>query len=277
MLNPPTTDTNYGAWMGAPAFLNNAYNAFNRSKQAAQEAKEKEAELAMKRQKAMAGGDFNAPNYEAKLRDELFSKSGDLKSLQASQASFKGMESAMKSGSDIAMLYHFIKSMDPGSVVREGEVALTRLGVPGLDEAARRLTNAMKTGQTADIITPALREQFYNYSRMEMANRMRAYRQAEDRIKGLADQYAPYGVSSERVIPGGSYLRAEDFSPDIWNMAAQPYAAGGLNPATAAGGDPTNSGLGDAPQSIKDAEMRRLKYLEEQERRKRAGNMGVAQ
>lgn len=254
-LMPRSTDVNYEAWMGLPVGLQSAWDAFNKTKQAKADAQAAQMELALKRQKlAGGGGDFNAPNYEAKLREELWSKTGGLESMKKSVESFSGLESAFKAGSDIAILYGFIKSLDPNSVVREGEVALTRLGVPALDDAARRLTNALKTGKTADLLTPALRKQFYGFAETDLANRARTYQEAESRIGGLASQYSGFGVDPSRVLPGGSYLKQENFTPSLWSKIQAPHQMG-AGPAFGA----------QSPKNLtaEEAERARLKELED--------------
>lgn len=270
MIQPPTTNTNYGAWMGLPMFLGNAWDAFNKAKQAKASAEQQGIENALKmmklkREAGGAGGDFNAPAYESKLRDELWSKAGGLETLKATMNSFRGLESAMGAGSDIAILYNFIKSLDPGSVVREGEVALARLGIPMLDDAARRLQNAMKTGQTSDLLTPALRNQMRAFAENDLVQRVGTYREAENRIRQMTEQYSPFGVDVNRVIPGGSYLKQEDFSPSLWQRSME----------RAPMGNASYSGPGDVPAAVAAAQERVRAHEERKKREQAAGETGV--
>lgn len=95
---------------------------------------------------------------------------------------------------DLALIFNYMKVLDPGSVVREGEFA-TAQNAGGIDERTRSLYNRMMSGER---LTPSQREDFLDRS-------SRLYRQAEDQYTTLSDQYAAFaraaGLPVEQVIP----------------------------------------------------------------------------
>ena len=55
---------------------------------------------------------------------------------------------------DVAMLYDFIKTLDPGSVVREGEISLSRQGMSQLEALGLEVNRITKS----DLLTPSFRQ-----------------------------------------------------------------------------------------------------------------------
>jgi hypothetical protein len=55
---------------------------------------------------------------------------------------------------DVAMLYDFIKTLDPGSVVREGEISLSRQGMSQLEALGLSVNRITKS----DLLTPSFRQ-----------------------------------------------------------------------------------------------------------------------
>lgn len=95
---------------------------------------------------------------------------------------------------DLALIFNYMKVLDPGSVVREGEFA-TAQNAGGIDERTRSLYNRLMSGER---LTPAQREDFLDRS-------SRLYTQAEEQYTTLSDQYAGFaraaGLPVEQVIP----------------------------------------------------------------------------
>lgn len=99
---------------------------------------------------------------------------------------------------DLALIFNYMKVLDPGSVVREGEFA-TAQNAGGVDERVRGLYNRIMSGER---LTPEQRSDFADRS-------TRLYRQAEDQYKSIEQQYRSFaqaaGLPVEQVIPDFTY------------------------------------------------------------------------
>jgi hypothetical protein len=95
---------------------------------------------------------------------------------------------------DLALIFNFMKVLDPGSVVREGEFA-TAQNAGGVDERTRSLYNRLMSGER---LTPAQREDF-----LDRASRL--YQTAEKEYSNISEQYSGFaraaGLPPEQVIP----------------------------------------------------------------------------
>jgi len=95
---------------------------------------------------------------------------------------------------DLSLIFNYMKVLDPGSVVREGEFA-TAQNSGGVDQRVRSLYNRLLEGER---LTPEQRADF-----LDRANRL--YEQAEEQYMSLADQYRGFaqaaGLPVEQVIP----------------------------------------------------------------------------
>ncbi|WP_238314265.1 hypothetical protein [Methylobacterium organophilum] len=93
--------------------------------------------------------------------------------------------------SDIGLIFGYMKMLDPGSVVREGEYA-TAQNAAGLPE---RVRNAYNKALNGEFLTPEQRQDF-----VEQADRL--YGKARSGAEGVAERYrglaGAYGVNPER-------------------------------------------------------------------------------
>ncbi len=110
---------------------------------------------------------------------------------------------------DLALIFNFMKVLDPGSVVREGEFA-TAANAGGVDERVRGLYNRVISGER---LTPEQRADFADRA-------TRLYSGAQQQYQKLADQYGSFaraaGLPVEQVIPdfgysGGLYEKPLEF------------------------------------------------------------------
>jgi hypothetical protein len=134
----------------------------------------------------------------------------------------KSIEDPSPSG-DLALIFNFMKVLDPGSVVREGEFA-TAANAGSVDERVRGLYNRVISGER---LTPEQRADFADRA-------TKLYQGASDIYQGRANQYAGFasaaGLPVEQVIPdfsygGGLYQKPlefqvppapEDADPQTW-------------------------------------------------------------
>ena len=124
---------------------------------------------------------------------------------------------------DLALIFNYMKVLDPGSVVREGEFA-TAQNAGSVDQRTRSLYNRILEGTR---LSPEQRADFLNRAG-------RIYQGAEQQYRSVADQYAEFaraaGLPVEQVIPDFSYYGGVQEAP-------APQAA----PAAPAGFDGTQA------------------------------------
>lgn len=95
---------------------------------------------------------------------------------------------------DLALIFNYMKVLDPGSVVREGEFA-TAQNAGSIDERTRGIYNRIVSG-----------ERLSESQRADFADRAtRLYSGAEDQYRSIAEQYAGFataaGLPPEQIIP----------------------------------------------------------------------------
>jgi hypothetical protein len=86
---------------------------------------------------------------------------------------------------DLALIFNFMKVLDPGSTVREGEFA-TAANSGGVDDRVRALYNNVTEGTR---LAPTQRDDFANRA-------TQLYSNAEQQYKGIADQYSAFASQS---------------------------------------------------------------------------------
>ena len=95
---------------------------------------------------------------------------------------------------DLSLIFNYMKVLDPGSVVREGEFA-TAQNAGSIDDRTRGLYNRIISG-----------ERLSEAQRADFADRAtRLYSGAEQQYRSIADQYGQFaaaaGLPAEQVIP----------------------------------------------------------------------------
>lgn len=101
----------------------------------------------------LAPGNFDD---QAKLRGEYLKQSGDFVSVRDAFGRLQAAAQDTTGASDVAMVYAFMKMLDPGSVVREGEFA-TAENTAGIPDQIRQLYNRALTGER---LPPQVRADF---------------------------------------------------------------------------------------------------------------------
>ena len=121
---------------------------------------------------------------------------------------------------DLALIFNFMKVLDPGSVVREGEFA-TAQNAGGIDQRTRSLYNRITSGER---LTPEQRADFADRA-------TRLYSEAQSQYQSIAEQYAGFaeqaGLPVDQVIPDFSY------SKDLYTKPlefSRPPAPAGIDP-----------------------------------------------
>lgn len=99
---------------------------------------------------------------------------------------------------DLALIFNYMKILDPGSTVREGEFANAQ-NAGGVDDRVRSLFNQLYEGTR---LTEGQRADFVNRAQRLYANAEQGYAKTEVFYRGIADRA---GLKPEDVIPDYRY------------------------------------------------------------------------
>lgn len=141
--------------------------------------------------KAKGGGRPDA-EAEGKFRKEVAARA---QPYQVMRDAYGRMVSAGDDAAgDIALIFSFMRMLDPGSVVREGEFA-TAQNAAGIPDQIRNVYNRALEGTR---LNPNQRGQFRQQGKAYYDNAARDYQALEQQFVGAAQVY---GYDPERVIP----------------------------------------------------------------------------
>lgn len=152
---------------------------------------------------AQPGGpdDPNNPNSKAsnqnldnetRLRSDYVTQNKDFAATRDNWSRMLASSKGNTGASDIAMVYGFMKMLDPTSVVREGEYA-TAANAGGIPERVRLMYNNAIEGRKLD---PVVREQFLQEGSRQYAAALERFRASQTQTRKLAQQY---GADPSRV------------------------------------------------------------------------------
>lgn len=137
---------------------------------------------------------------------------------------FKKVENAANSknptgAEDVALVFGFMKTIDPESVVREGEFA-TAENTSGVPDRVRVAYNKLLNG---DRLSPEQRSNFVSAARNQLRGQLELQKLTDDRYADIAQSGGLdveriinpiFGQEYERVMGGGGELLSEDNRPD---------------------------------------------------------------
>ena len=116
---------------------------------------------------------------------------------------------------DLALIFNFMKVLDPASTVREGEFA-TASNAGGVDDRVRSLYNQIVNGTR---LTEGQRADF-----VDRASRL--YRGAEEQYNSIAEQYTDFatqaGLDPTQVIPDFTFKGDMPTTPTIIQVPPKP-------------------------------------------------------
>ena len=118
------------------------------------------------------------------LRQEFTKASGNTLTMAASYQRIKAASKDPSAAGDLAMIFAFMKMLDPTSVVREGEQA-SAANARGVPETIRNLYNKIMTGEK---LTPPQRKDFVGQARLQMEQAVGAQKRVDSEFKRLAEQ-----------------------------------------------------------------------------------------
>lgn len=169
-------------------------------------------------------------DMEGKLRDD-FRGNPTVKAASEMDSAFKLIETARNNPSpanDLAMATKYMKVLDPGSVVRESELALA-VGAVGILDKVQNYASMVMSGRK---LTPDQREDFYNSAK---AINDTFQVEKEKVAAGFRENAGQYNLTPENVI--GAPREAAPSTPTV----AQPPKKGEVRKGWQfIGGDPSN-------------------------------------
>lgn len=133
-------------------------------------------------------------SMETTLRNDFTKRAASTADMKRSHEVLKASGADSGPVGDVALVFAFMKMLDPGSVVRESEFAVAEATAGRLD---RLYMDIVKKTQTGERLTPDQRKQY-----MELADKyMEAAIEHEDRVKkGLEKVVMNYGLNPEHIF-----------------------------------------------------------------------------
>ena len=162
---------------------------------------------------AAKGQESNAPDIdgEGKLRKEFQAISADFRTVRDAYSRIESSAQDPSAAGDLALIFNYMKVLDPGSVVRESEFA-TAANSAGVPDRVRALYNKVLSGER---LADAQRADFLNRGRKLYEGRLKQYQKTEGEYTSLAEKYKfdPSRVVLDFEAPEGSAPTGEfDFS-----------------------------------------------------------------
>jgi hypothetical protein len=134
-----------------------------------------------------------ALKFSQGLRKEYAQQSKSFVDVRDAYNRIKAVASAPSAAGDISLIINYMKMLDPGSVVREGEFA-TAENASGVGTKIRNMYNKMLTGER---LTPAQRADFINQAESLYGVQLNSH----ERLRSEFDTFArEAGLDPERVL-----------------------------------------------------------------------------
>lgn len=152
-------------------------------------------ELSLKEKIASGKTNQELGEYEQKLRKEYSSLSSDARAIEDSLGRVKTGSKLNTGAGDIAVVYGYMKMLDPTSVVREGEYA-TAESAAGVPQQIVAIYNKILSGQR---LTAAQRDQFINAADALAIEKRERQGKIQQQFETIARET---GASPQRVILG---------------------------------------------------------------------------
>ena len=133
-----------------------------------------------------------------KLRKEYMDEAKPYTDLRTNYQKIQASSQDNTGASDIALVYSFMKMLDPTSVVREGEFA-TAANAGGVDSKIVTLYNSALNGQK---LSPQVRQEFVQQAGRQFEQQAQTYQKIKKKYEGMAQQY---GLDPSLVAPDITY------------------------------------------------------------------------
>jgi len=122
---------------------------------------------------------------EKNIRNEYTNAIGDYPKIRDAYVRILGSAIEPDAQGDMAMVFNFMKILDPGSTVREGEFATAKnaAGIPA------RIRAAYNNAQRGELLTPETRQGFVDRSKKLFTGQLEVAKSTRENYKNLAKQY----------------------------------------------------------------------------------------
>ena len=170
---------------GNPFFRVEPREKMSRSEIAAEQKVEAEA-----RKATDTGVNFET---EKKLRDEYVGQTKDFKTIQSAWRSIKTSGGEPSAAGDMSLIFGYMKLLDPGSTVREGEYANAQ-NAGGVPDRVVASYNKLLNGQ---ILSDSQRKDFLGQAKKQYDSRRGEYGELKKSYTALAKEY---GLEPKRVV-----------------------------------------------------------------------------
>lgn len=132
-------------------------------------------------------------DVEEGLRKEVFTVNKDYSVIRDSTAKLEAIAKNPSAGSDVALIFSFMKILDPGSVVRETEFA-TAQNAAAVPDQVRNVWNRIMSGER---LNEAQRADFLAQAKTISGSQLKQYQRSVDQYRGVAERI---GVDPRNVI-----------------------------------------------------------------------------
>ena len=150
---------------------------------------------------------------EDTLRKEFEKGTKDFIKVRDAFGRIQASASDPSAAGDLALIFNFMKVLDPGSTVREGEFA-TAASAAGIGQRLRAQYNKVIEGTR---LSDTQRSDFVNRAQKLYASQLKQYQSHEDYYRGLAETY---NLDPENVVYGmGESITFENFGTGDGNGA----------------------------------------------------------
>lgn len=139
------------------------------------------------------GGETVNFDDETKLRNEFVTASKQFSDISQSYQRIQDSVTEPSAAGDLSLIYNYMKMLDPGSVVREGEFA-TAQNSAGVPERIRSQYNSVVNGER---LSPNTRNDFFSRAGKLYKGQENLHKTREGEYTRIAKEY---GVNPSRVI-----------------------------------------------------------------------------
>lgn len=147
------------------------------------------------------GIDKDVASIEHQLRGEVAGLAKDYRVVRDSSANVEALSKNPSAASDIALIFQYMKILDPASVVREGEFA-TAQNAAGVPDRIMNIYNRIISGQR---LNESQRADFVSQARTLAGTKLDQYRRDIDQYRAVAER--------SKVNPANVILDRELLSP----------------------------------------------------------------